>query len=184
MVHSLWSMNNSNSSVISHLSTVNYICVAPTSVWFTKQYPKEKWIAFLQLIPTNIFIFFIGANNDKSVCDEIIQSLQNHLTKNFCGELSFLQSAALMQHAKMNYVNDSAPMHIASAMNAPVTAVFCSTVTWFGFTPLSDKNFVVEKDEPLYCRPCSLHGKKECPEKHFKCALDIKESQLLATINE
>jgi heptosyltransferase-2 len=88
-----------------------------------------------------------------------------------------------MQGAKMNYVNDSAPMHIASAMNAPVTAVFCSTVAWFGYTPLSDKSFVVEKDEPLYCRPCTTHGRRECPEKHFKCALDIKKEQLIQTFN-
>ena len=87
-----------------------------------------------------------------------------------------------MQNAKMNYVNDSAPMHLASAMNAPVTAIFCSTVTWFGYTPLSDKSFVVEKDEALYCRPCTTHGRRVCPEKHFKCALDIKTEQLLATI--
>jgi heptosyltransferase-2 len=87
-----------------------------------------------------------------------------------------------MQSARMNYVNDSAPMHIASAMNAPVTAVFCSTVTWFGYTPLSDTSFVIEKDEPLYCRPCTTHGRRKCPEKHFKCALDIKTEKLLATI--
>ena len=89
-----------------------------------------------------------------------------------------------MQNAFMNYTNDSAPLHIASAMNAPVTAVFCSTVTWFGYTPLSDKSFVVERAEPLYCRPCGLHGRKQCPEGHFKCALDISKNQLLATLEQ
>jgi heptosyltransferase-2 len=158
-----------------------YICIAPSSVWFTKQYPKEKWIEFLQQLPNEIKIFLIGAASDKILCDEIKNSLPNHSINNLCGELSFLESAALMQNAKMNYVNDSAPMHIASAMNAPVTAVFCSTVTWFGYTPLSEKSFVVEKEEPLYCRPCTLHGKKYCPEKHFKCALDIKKEQLIQT---
>ena len=88
-----------------------------------------------------------------------------------------------MKDAVMNYANDSAPLHIASAMNAPVTAVYCSTVTWFGYGPLSDKRFIVEKTEPLYCRPCTLHGKKYCPEKHFKCALDINKDQLLDTLN-
>ena len=163
--------------------TVNYICIAPTSVWFTKQYPKEKWIEFLQQLPNHLNIFLLGAAVDKILCDEIEYALPNHSIINLCGELNFLESAALMQKAKMNYVNDSAPMHLASAMNAPVTAVFCSTVTWFGYTPLSNKSFVVEKDEPLYCKPCTTHGRRECPEKHFKCALDIKKEQLLATIN-
>lgn len=163
-------------------STVNYICIAPSSVWFTKQYPKEKWIEFLQQLPNSLNIFLLGAAADKILCDEIKNALPGSSIINLCGELSFLESAALMQNAIMNYVNDSAPMHIASAMNAPVTAVFCSTVTWFGYTPLSDKSFIVEKEEPLYCRPCTTHGRRECPEKHFKCALDIKTEQLLFTI--
>ena len=42
----------------SQLSIANYVCVAPTSVWFTKQYPKEKWIEFLQEIPSVNKYFF------------------------------------------------------------------------------------------------------------------------------
>jgi len=83
---------------------------------------------------------------------------------------SLLQSAALMKGAIMNYVNDSAPLHLASAMNAPVTAVFLSTVPQFGFTPLSDNSSVCETSLDLPCRPCGLHGKGACPEGHFKCA--------------
>jgi lipopolysaccharide heptosyltransferase II len=175
--------NKANVIVNSQLSTVNYICVAPSSVWFTKQFPKEKWIEFLKDVPLSTNIYFLGAASDKIICDEIIHALPNHSTNNLCGELSFLQSAALMKAAVMNYTNDSAPMHIASSMNAPITAIFCSTVTWFGYGPLSAKSFVVEKTAPLYCRPCTLHGKKECPEKHFKCALDINKNQLLATLD-
>jgi len=97
---------------------------------------------------------------------------------NLAGKLSFLESAALMKDAKMNFTNDSAPMHLASAVNAPVTAIFCSTVAAFGFGPLSDDSFVVETKEQLDCRPCGLHGFSKCPEKHFKCALTINSDQL------
>ena len=74
----------------------------------------------------------------------------------------------------MNYVNDSAPLHIASAMNAPVTAYFCSTKPSFGFGPLSDNKTIVEVKEKLECRPCGLHGKKKCPEDHFDCGFNIE----------
>jgi heptosyltransferase-2 len=87
-----------------------------------------------------------------------------------------------MSRASMNYVNDSAPMHFASAMNAPVTAIYCSTVPEFGFGPLSDIRHIVEIDHPLYCRPCGLHGYAACPEGHFKCALEIKQDQLIKTL--
>jgi heptosyltransferase-2 len=99
------------------------------------------------------------------------------------GKLTFLQSAALMKAAGMNYVNDSAPLHFASAMNAPVTAVYCSTVPEFGFGPLSDIRFIVQHTEPLYCRPCGLHGYKACPEGHFRCAREIGYGQLLNTLS-
>src|SRR2546430_12119239 len=101
---------------------------------------------------------------------------------NLCGKLSFLQSAALMKETAMNYVNDSAPMHFASAVNAPVTAVYCSTLPSFGFGPLSDKRFIVEIQHPLSCRPCGLHGRPVCPLGHFKCAYDIEDTQLLNTL--
>jgi hypothetical protein len=37
----------------------------------------------------------------------------------------------------------------------------------------------VELMQSLACRPCGLHGKKECPEKHFRCGHDILTEDLL-----
>jgi heptosyltransferase II len=85
----------------------------------------------------------------------------------------------LLAGARMNYVNDSAPLHLCSAMNAPTTAVFCSTVLQFGFGPLAEKARVVETPEPLECRPCGLHGYRECPLGHFRCATSIPTAELL-----
>jgi heptosyltransferase-2 len=102
---------------------------------------------------------------------------------NLCGQLTFLQSAALMRDAKMNFVNDSAPLHFASSMNAPVTAVFCSTVPKFGFGPLSDDSVIIETHEELSCRSCGIHGHKECPELHFKCSKTISAAKVAARAN-
>ena len=70
-------------------------------------------------------------------------------------------------------------MHLASAMNAPTCAIFCSTVPAFGYTPLAAHAQVIEVRENLACRPCGLHGYRACPQKHFKCAHDIDEKELL-----
>lgn len=159
-----------------------YICIAPASVWFTKQYPREKWISFIQQLPEDLMVYLLGAPGEKKLCADIMHATGKHTVKSLAGELSFLQSAALMRDAAMNYVNDSAPMHFASAMNAPVTAVYCSTVPAFGYGPLSDKKFIVEVKEKLDCRPCGLHGYKACPQKHFNCANHINDQQLLETL--
>lgn len=158
------------------------ITISPASVWFTKQYPADKWIKFIDHLSHDHTIYLLGAPGDKALAEQIKKGSAHPGIQILCGGLSFLQSAALMQHAIMNYVNDSAPMHFASAVNAPVTAVYCSTLPSFGFGPLSDVSFIVEKEEPLYCRPCGLHGRKECPEGHFKCAYDITEVQLLNSL--
>ncbi len=158
-----------------------YITISPASVWFTKQYPAEKWVSFINKIPDHYNLFLLGSPADHPLCESIVRSAGRRIG-NLAGQLSFLQSAALMKDAVMNYVNDSAPMHFASAMNAPVTAVYCSTIPAFGFGPLSDKKCIVEIKGPLYCRPCGLHGYHACPEKHFRCAREIEDEQLLSSL--
>jgi len=156
-----------------------YICIAPSSVWFTKQFPVEKWIGLINLLPAHFAVYLLGAPGDKVMANTILSRVTHPNVENLCGALTFLQSAALMQSAGMNYTNDSAPLHFASAMNAPVTAVYCSTVPAFGFGPLRNNGRVVEIKERLYCRPCGLHGHRQCPEGHFRCALEITNEQLL-----
>ncbi|HXS36916.1 MAG TPA: glycosyltransferase family 9 protein [Flavipsychrobacter sp.] len=164
---------------IKSLQPQPYICIAPSSVWFTKQFPEGKWADLINDIPGMYQIYLLGAPGDTDLAERIISKTKNNNVKNLCGKLDFLQSAALMKNAEMNYANDSAPLHLASAVNAPATAVFCSTVPAFGFGPLSEKSKVVEIKERLYCRPCGLHGLKTCPEGHFRCALEITNEQLL-----
>jgi heptosyltransferase-2 len=151
-----------------------YVCMAPASVWFTKQFPAPKWIALIAALPEQYTIYLMGGKGDVALCEEIKSKAGSARVEVLAGQLSFLESAALMKNARMNFVNDSAPLHFASAMNAPVAAMFCSTIPAFGFGPLSDVSFVFETKEQLDCRPCGLHGKAACPKGHFKCAnIDI-----------
>ena len=161
----------------------NYITIAPASVWFTKQFPSHQWISFINDIPSNFHIYLLGTKSDSQLCDNIISHAANTSIENLSGKLNFLQSASLMKDATMNYVNDSAPMHFASSVNAPVAAIYCSTIPAFGFGPLSTKSFIVETQEKLNCRPCGLHGKRNCPEGHFNCANKIKTHQLIQLLN-
>jgi heptosyltransferase II len=167
---------------VSQFKTHRYITVSPASLWLTKQYPAEKWVEFLQDVDKTIYLYMLGGKADFAVCQQIMVASGLPNSINLAGKLTFLESAALMKDAAMNYVNDSAPLHFASAMNAAVTAVFCSTVPAFGFTPLSENAAIVETDLALDCRPCGLHGYNACPEKHFKCALTINKQKLLDTI--
>ncbi|MCG8339852.1 MAG: glycosyltransferase family 9 protein [Cytophagales bacterium] len=150
-----------------------YVCIAPASLWFTKTFPVEQWVALIKQLNEKFVIYLIGGVADQAVTQKIMTAYHPGKMIDLAGKLSFLESAALMKDAHMNYVNDSAPLHIASAMNAPVTAVFCSTVPAFGFGPLSEKAYIWETSEKLPCRPCGLYGRKACPLGTFACAYTI-----------
>lgn len=165
-----------------HAARGPYVCLAPTSVWFTKQYPESKWLELLAALPPGLRVYLLGGPPDVAACDRLAVNSGRANVVSLAGQLGLLASAALMRGARMNYVNDSAPLHLCSAVGAPVTAIFCSTVPAFGFGPLSPKSFVVETRESLDCKPCGLHGHAACPLGHFLCAHTIRVEQLLAVL--
>lgn len=158
-----------------------YICIAPSSVWQTKAWPVASWI---QLIETfaEYRVFILGGPSDAALAESIRMQVNHNNVINTCGALSLLESAALMKKAAMNFVNDSAPLHLCTAVDAPVTAIFCSTLPSFGFGPIAPHGHAVETREAMQCRPCGLHGRSSCPLQHFNCAHTIRISDVRATL--
>ncbi len=152
--------------------TASYVCMAPLSVWVTKQLPITKWVELCNQINTQTTIYILGAPSDENICNEFQKQSTHPRIINLAGKLSLLESTALMAQAQMNYVNDSAPLHLASSVNAPTIAFFCSTSPLFGFYPLSDNSQIIEVDK-LSCKPCGIRGFKQCPLQHFKCGNEI-----------
>lgn len=146
-----------------------FFTLAPASVWFTKQLPEEKWVELANNLKSEGAVYLVGGPADFDLCQRIIHAANLPEGHNLAGKLNLLESCALFEQAARCFVNDSGPLHMATAVNAPVTAFFCATVPRFGFGPLSDVSEIRETDEALTCRPCGLHGGKICPQGHFKC---------------
>ena len=175
--------SNDDLDKVKSLQTEPYLCIAPASVWYTKQFPMKQWVAFLNSLDFEGKIYIIGGPGDQPIGNQIIEAIAaNAKVKNkvfnVAGQFHFLSSAALQKGAVINYVNDSAPMHFASAVNAPVVAIYCSTIPEFGYGPLSEHSFIVQTEKALACKPCGIHGKKTCPLGHFNCALTVQMQQL------
>ena len=156
-----------------NLKSRSYFVLAPTSVWFTKQWSTDKWKDLALELMERGKVILVGSSGDYDYCDKIIKGSD---VLNLCGKVTLLQSALLMKEAKRVFTNDSAPLHLASSVNAPITAVFCATVPEFGYGPLSEDSETLEVKD-LKCRPCGIHGSKACPQKHFNCSrlIEIKE---------
>jgi ADP-heptose:LPS heptosyltransferase len=156
-----------------------YFVIAPASVWFTKAWSEHKFRELTMELVNWGKVYFIGAPTDLDLCARITKDVP--LTENLCGKLSLLESAALMKDALRVFVNDSAPLHLASCVNAKTTAIFCSTVPAFGYTPLAENSVVIDMENQLTCRPCGLHGHKNCPKGHFACSENIEVSRVVST---
>jgi len=78
--------------------------------------------------------------------------------------------------------NDSGPMHLAAAAGVPVVAIFGATTRELGFFPYGPGHRVIEAD--LACRPCGLHGARECPEGHFLCMRLLTVDQVYAACRD
>jgi len=145
------------------------VIVMPGSQWATKAWPEGQFSSFLD--QTKERIVLLGSGDERPLCSRLAEG-RPHVT-NRAGELSLLGMVAAVGMANALIANDSAPLHVASAMNTPTVALFTSTVPRFGFGPRSDVHEVVEPRDELSCRPCGMHGRRRCPEGHFRCGWEL-----------
>jgi heptosyltransferase-2 len=160
------------------------IGIAPGSVWNTKRWLKERYAELARrLVEQGFSIALVGGEQDRRLCQEIEGGAASSRIAVAAGQLSLLQSAELIRRCKAFVSNDSAPLHLATAMRTPVVAIFGSTVPEFGFAPYGDKSVVIET-KGLSCRPCSAHGRQRCPIKTFECMENISTEQVFNKVQE
>lgn len=147
------------------------VAVAPGSVWGTKRWPFYPQLA--QALADASRVVVVGSGADTPLAAEILASAPGALDAT--GALSLLASAELIGRCGVLVTNDSAPMHLASAMGTPTVAIFGPTVPAFGFGPLAPRSEVVGH-ESLPCRPCDRHGPQRCPLGHHRCMRELPPS--------
>ena len=144
------------------------IALAPGSVWATKRWPYYAQLA--ALLERHGRVAIVGGADDAELARAIVAAAPRAIDAT--GHLSLLASAELIGRAAALVTNDSAPMHLASAMGTPTVSIFGPTVPAFGFGPLAPTSIVVGHDG-LTCRPCDRHGPQRCPLGHFRCMREL-----------
>ncbi|MBR9976660.1 MAG: glycosyltransferase family 9 protein [Bacteroidetes bacterium] len=107
----------------------------------------------------------------------------DHCIINVAGELGFLASAALIENAELLVSNDSAPVHLASAMRTPVVEIYGATTPDLGFSPYGVPHRFAQRED-LDCRPCAEHGGRECPIGTLVCMRELYSRQVIETAEE
>jgi heptosyltransferase-2 len=144
------------------------VAFAPGSVWATKRWPYFPQLA--QELAGDARVVIVGSAADSPLARAIAVAAPTAIDTT--GQLPLLASAELIGRCAAIVTNDSAPMHLASAMGTPTVAVFGPTVPEFGFGPLSARATVVGHDA-LPCRPCDRHGPARCPLGHHHCMREL-----------
>lgn len=165
------------------VSQTPYVVLAPASVWFTKQWPESYWIELGRLLNGEFEVILMGGPADRELCERITEGIGSNAF-NFAGKYSLLDSAGIIKNAEVIVCNDSAPAHLATAVNTPTLQLYCSTTPLFGFSAMADKHIILETELNLNCRPCNNHGKAECPLKHFDCGLSILPKKAYEALNQ
>ncbi len=160
-----------------------FIMLAPGSVLADKRWPYYAELAIqLAALYPDCTTVLTGGKSDHALCEGIVKRTAAAGVRapvNTAGVLSLTGTAALMKRAMLVVTNDSAPLHLASAMNTPTVAVFGATVPALGFGPLSEQQAIVERSGPD-CQPCRTHGLSKCPEGRWKCIGHITVDEVLA----
>jgi heptosyltransferase-2 len=162
-----------------HELGAGFTALAPGSVWGTKRWPYYTELASRTEGP----VVIVGGREDAPLAQAIVQASGGKAVS-AAGALSLRESAALIRQARVLVTNDSAPLHLATAMGTPVLALFGPTVPEFGFGPRRPGDVTLGHTE-LSCRPCSRHGPKACPLGHHRCMRDLSVevvSRALATM--
>jgi len=160
-----------------------FVALAPGSIWPTKRWPAQRWAELTAaLAESGVAVVLIGGPEDRELAAEIRRLAgEPERVVDLCGATSLRESYAVLELAAALVSNDSAPMHLGVAAGIPVLAVYCSTVPEFGFAPRGKADRVFQVDG-LACRPCGVHGRQTCPEKHFRCGLDTAAEAVLGAL--
>ena len=133
-----------------------------------KRWPTTHFAQLAQTIrqthPT-AQIALLGSGKDHAVCEEI-RALAPFV-HNFAGVTSLDQAIALIAMADAMVSNDSGLLHIASALNRPVVALYGPTDPDHA-PPFSD--VAASLSLRLECAPCR---QRECPLGHHHCMQNL-----------
>ncbi|HEX7024318.1 MAG TPA: glycosyltransferase family 9 protein [Gemmatimonadales bacterium] len=153
-----------------------FVAVAPGSIWGTKRWPG--YAGLIRHLDGPVVV--LGGPEDRDLAESIALTAPGRVHV-AAGELPLRTAAAVLERAAVLVTNDSAPLHLASAVATRTVAIFGPTIPAFGFGPRGPDDRIVER-EGLACRPCSPHGPDVCPLGHHACMRELDVEAVLSAL--
>jgi heptosyltransferase-2 len=158
------------------------VALAPGAAHGTKRWPLEYWQSLVdKLTRAGASVVVVGGPDDAET-GAAVAAAGGSRAANAAGRFNLQGTGALIARVRVLVSGDTGVMHMATAVNTPVIALFGPTVRAFGFFPYSPRAVVLERD--LYCRPCTAWGGDICPLGHHRCLRDILPDEVDRVIRQ
>lgn len=131
--------------------------------WETKRWPLERMVEVMSQAGHHWggSVVFVGGLGERSVCDAAATTLAirspNMVVKNFAGQTTLKQLAALLCRVDAAVSNDSGPLHLAAELGTPVLGVYTCTSPIRSGPPGGQHEFVSTEV------PCAATYHRRCP---------------------
>ena len=136
-----------------------------------KQWPEEHWPALAEALEAAGWQWLVVGKSKTRIFDH---------ERDLSDRTNIRQTCALLEKATALVTGDSGPMHLGTAVNTPVVALFGPTTRAWGFFPTGERDTVLERDLP--CRPCHVHGGRGGCRHGEACMRDISVDEVLAAV--
>lgn len=140
--------------------------------WPTKRWGVEKFAALLDKLQDAGFEVVVTGRGQDQYWLQKLRQLSKSQFIDATGKTEILQLASLVKRCNVYITSDSAPLHIANAMNTSAVALFGPTDSR-RHTIAGAKQIIIKKD--LICSPCY---KRNC--HNHRCMKEISVEEVFA----
>lgn len=144
-----------------------------------KRWPPEHFADVARAKKNEGWDVWLFGGPKEQMLAQIVQERSHNACLDLTGKTDLGEVVDLLSLAKVVVANDSGLMHVASALNKPIIAIYGPTPPELA-PPLTGNKFKTLSLN-LPCSPCS---KTECVLKHNKCMYDLKPELVLQAITE
>ena len=155
-----------------------FLLLHPGATALSRRYPVSAWIATCKQLSESLTLPLVLAGSEEDrLCLMRLQESLSGKRVSVINTLDFGGLAALIGRATVLIANNSAPAHLAAAVNTPVVVLYASTNPQH--TPWTKRCHVLSNAVP--CAPCY---RSTCPQEHHACMTGIAPLQIVEAVND
>jgi lipopolysaccharide heptosyltransferase I len=153
------------------------IVMTPAALWETKRWQPDGFAAVARhFLGQGYAVLLLGGASEAEECRRIAAAAPGAVV--LAGLTSLPELAALIRRAAVAVTNDSGPLHLATALDRPVVAMFGPTnPVWVG--PYRRPEAIVSAG--VACSPCYLRDLARCQYDHA-CMREIAPERVIRAV--